>query len=130
MFDIFNYLFGVNNRCRVVCGVSLPGFLVEGFSMSGRLVFLTLWSLIDEGVGIVWGLENFPNINRCEVVEGAGIVGGGGGEGLENFRNINSRGRGIFQNFQNFPSCIFQPVHPKQVSPRLTDFSYHLARIF
>ena len=123
MFDVFNYLFGVNNRCRVECGDFLPGFLVEGLSMSGRLVFLTLWSLIDEGVGIVWGLEIFPNINRCGRGEGGGVQ-------LENFRNINNRGRGIFQNFQNFLSCIFQPVHPKQVSPRLTNFSYHFARIF
>ena len=52
MLDLFNYLFVVNNRCRVECGVFLLGFLVEGFSMSGRLVFLTLWSLIDKGVGI------------------------------------------------------------------------------
>ena len=72
MLDLFNYLFEVNNRCRVECGVFLPGFLVEGFSMSGQLVFLTLWSLIDKGVGIVRGLENFPNINRRD-----------GGEGLE-----------------------------------------------
>ena len=64
MSDLFNYLFGVNNRYRAECGVFLPGFLVEGFSMSGRLVFLTVWSLIDEGVGIVRLLENFPNINR------------------------------------------------------------------
>ena len=70
MLDLFNYLFEVNNRCRVECGVFLPGFLVEGVSMSGQLVFLTLWSLIDKGVGIVRGLENFPNINRRD--------GGGG----------------------------------------------------
>ena len=76
MLDLFNYLFVVNNRCRVECGVFLLGFLVEGFSMSGRLVFLTLWSLIDKEVGIVRRLENFPNINRRGGGGGAGIVGG------------------------------------------------------
>ena len=40
MLDYLNYLFGVNNRCRVDCGFCLPGFLVEGFSISGRLVIL------------------------------------------------------------------------------------------
>ena len=43
-------------------------------------------------------------------------------------------GEGAFQNFKlkvmKNTSCIFQPVHPKQVSPRLNNFSYHLARIF
>ena len=35
--------FRVNSRCRVECrvgGEGLPGFLVEGYSMTGRLVFL------------------------------------------------------------------------------------------
>ena len=84
----------------------------------------TLWSLIDGR----WNSrgEGGWKILQILIDRWAGLVGG-----VENFRNINSRGvGGIFQNLQNFPSCIFQPVHPKQVSPRLDNFSYHLARIF
>ena len=54
---------------------------------------------------------------------------------LENFPNINSRVEEIFQNFKLKVMNILYPrilqlVHPKQVSPRLNNFSYHLAQIF
>ena len=58
------------------------------------MVFLTfsktsIYSLVANrrGVGMIGGLENFPNINRGG--EGVGIV-----RGLENFPNINSRVKG------------------------------------
>ena len=41
-----NYLFGINNRCRVECEVFLPGFLVEGFFVNGCLVFLKCFIFI------------------------------------------------------------------------------------
>ena len=34
-----NYLFGVNNRSWVDCGFYSPGFLIEGFSVSGWQFF-------------------------------------------------------------------------------------------
>ena len=127
MLDLFNYLFGVNYRCRVECRVFLPGFLVEGFSMSQAASFS--YSLVANRRGGWKIFQILIGAGRGKG-RGAGIAWGwGGGEGI--FKILIVAGGGFSKTSKIFLIVFFnQFPQSKQVSPRLTNFSYYLAQIF